>query len=94
MTDAGLDPAYGLKLPQKVEEGGFDLTHMESRIHLCAGETPIARVMAESAEVLREEYTKTGLATDEDIDHYVVRSRDSRVWSVFYATVSVMARRK
>ena len=67
---------------------------MESRIHLCAGETPIARVMAESAEVLREEYTKTGLATDEDIDHYVVRSRDSRVWSVFYATVSVMARRK
>ena len=50
--------------------------------------------MAESVEVLREEYTKTGLATDEDIDHYVVRSRDSRVWSVFYATVSVMARRK
>ena len=39
-------------------------------------------MMAESAEVLREEYTKTGLATDEDIDHYVVRSRDSRVWSV------------
>lgn len=29
--------------------------------------------------LLREEYTKTGLATDEDIDHYVARARDPRV---------------
>jgi hypothetical protein len=43
--------------------------------------------------LLREEYTKTGLATDEDIDHYVARARDPRVWSVYYATVSVMTRR-
>jgi SAM-dependent methyltransferase len=92
-TDAGLDPAYGLKLPQKVEEAGFDLAHTESRLHLCAGGTPIACVMAESAEVLREEYTKTGLATDEDVDHYVARAHDPRVWSVFYATVSVVAHR-
>lgn len=45
-------------------------------MHLCAAEPPIARVMAESAEVLREEYTKTGLATDEDIDHYVARAHE------------------
>lgn len=92
-TDSSLDPAYGLRLPQKVKEAGFDLVHIESRIHLCAGEVPIARVMAESAEVLREKYVKTGLATDEDIDHYVARAHDPGVWSIFYATVSVIARR-
>jgi ubiquinone/menaquinone biosynthesis C-methylase UbiE len=92
-TDVGLDPAYGLRLPQKVEEAGFALVHTESRLHLCAGETPIARVMAESADVLRDEYKMTGLATDKDIAHYVARARNPRVWSVFYATVSVTARR-
>ncbi len=92
-TDSGLDPSSGLRLPQKVVEAGFDLAHIESRIHLCAGEAPIARVMAESADVLREKYVKTGLATDEDIDHYVARAHDPGVWSIFYATVSVIARR-
>jgi hypothetical protein len=80
-------------LPKKVKEAGFHLAHMESRMHLDAGETPIARVMAESAEVLRDEYTKTGLATDEDIDHYIARAHDPGVWSVYYATVSVLAHR-
>lgn len=36
-TVARLDPAYGLRLPQNVADAGFDIVHMESRLHLCPG---------------------------------------------------------
>lgn len=91
-VNAGLDPGYGLKLPQRIAETGFEIVESNSRLHLCPGRAPIAEVMAESALVLKEEYTSTGLATDADIDHYVARARDPRWWTVYYATVSVVAR--
>lgn len=91
-VNAGLDPGFGLKLPRKVADAGFEIVHSDSRLHLSSGRAPIADVMAESAVVLREEYTETGLATDADIDHYVARARDPRWWAVYYATVSVVAR--
>ncbi len=61
-------------------------------MHLCPGDAPIARVMAESALVLRQEYTGTGVATDEDLDRYVAHAGDTRRWSVYYSTVSIIAR--
>ena len=91
-TDAGLDPGYGLRLPRQVVEAGFDIVHAESRLHLSPGGSPLARMMAESALVLRESYTKTGLATDGDIDHYVARAHEAWYWAVYYTTVSVVAR--
>ncbi len=91
-ADAGLDPGYGLTLPKNMRNAGLEPVHVESRLHLCGGGTPIAEVMAESALVLRDSYTKTGLATDRDIDHYVARARDPNYWSVYYTTVSVVAR--
>ncbi len=90
--DAGLDPAYGLRLPQEVRDAGFDLLCTDSRLHLAPGGAPIAEVMAESALALRAAYRKTGLATDAEIDQYVARARDPRVWAVYYATVAVLAR--
>lgn len=91
-TDAGLDPAYGLALPRKAEDAGFEILRARAAMHLCPGDAPIARVMAESALVLRQEYTGTGVATDEDLDRYVAHAGDARRWSVYYSTVSIIAR--
>ncbi|MFO0775151.1 MAG: methyltransferase domain-containing protein [Nitrospiraceae bacterium] len=91
-VQGGLDPSYGLRLPQQMQEAGFDIVQVESRLHLAPGGGPIAEVMGESALALRAAYTKTGLATDADIDHYVARARDPQRWAVWYATVSVLAR--
>jgi SAM-dependent methyltransferase len=93
-TNAGLDPGFGLALPRKVAEAGFDIVRAQATLHLCPGDAPIAQVMAESALVLRKEYADTGVATDRDIEHYVAHARDPQYWSVYYATVSVMARPK
>jgi len=90
--NAGLYPGYGLGLPAKLAACGLEVQRTNSVIHLCPGQSPIANVMAESALVLRQEYTKTGVATDEDIDQYVANARDPRHWSVYYSTVSVVAR--
>jgi hypothetical protein len=91
-TNAGLDPGFGLSLPRKVAEAGFDIVQVQATLHLCPGDAPIAQVMAESALVLRKEYTDTGVATDRDIERYVAHARDPQYWSVYYSTVSVMAR--
>jgi hypothetical protein len=91
-TNAGLNPAYGLGLPRKIAELGFRILRTKATMHLCQGDGPIAKVMAESASVLRKEYTATGVATDQDIDRYVEHARNPHQWSVFYTTVSILAR--
>ena len=93
-TKAGLDPAYGLGLPRKLAELGLDILRAKATMQLCPGNAPIADMMAESALVLRKEYTGTGVVADEDVDHYVAHAHDPRYWSVYYATVSVIARAK
>lgn len=90
-TNAGLDPAYGVGLPRKAAAAGMSVVRTKATLHLCAGNSPIADLMAESALVLRREYTGTGVATDQDIDRYVSQAHDSQYWSVYYATVSVIA---
>ena len=93
-TNAGLDPGYGIGLPCKVAEAGLHIVQTKATLHLCPGNSPIANLMAESALVLRKEYTGTGVATDHDIERYVAHAHDSRYWSVYYSTVSVLARMK
>jgi ubiquinone/menaquinone biosynthesis C-methylase UbiE len=91
-TNAGLNPAYGISLPRKLAEAGLNIVRTRATLHLCAGNSPIADVMAESALVLRKEYTGTGVATDQDIDRYVASANDAQYWSVYYTTVSIIAR--
>lgn len=91
-VNTGLDPAYGLTLPGKVAEAGFEVQQSRAIMHLCPGNSPIARMMAESAIALRKEYAATGMATDQDIDQYVAHANDNRRWSIYYSTVSVIAR--
>jgi SAM-dependent methyltransferase len=91
-TIAGLDPGYGLGLPRKVAAAGLTIVQMQAKLHLCPGASPIAKMMAESALVLHKEYTGTGIVSDQDIECYVRQARDPVYWSVYYSTISVLAR--
>lgn len=89
----GLDPAYALRLPHKLQESGFHIVRVQSLMHLCPGNSPMAQVMAESALVLEQEYSKTGLCSPEDIQQYVRLSQDSTHWALYHSTTSVIARK-
>jgi len=90
-TNAGLDPGYGITLPHRVTAAGLNVVRSKATMHLCRGHEPMAKVMAESALVLRDEYRSTGGATDHAIDRYVELARDPHYWSMYYSTVSVIA---
>lgn len=92
--NGGLDPGYGLRLPLDLARTGFRIAQTETHLHLDAGQAPMAALMGESASALRAAYTKTGLATNADIDHYVARAGNSDCWAVWYATVAVLAQHR
>ncbi|WNM63899.1 methyltransferase domain-containing protein [Candidatus Nitrospira neomarina] len=89
----GLDPAYGLRLPHKLQDAGYHIVRVQSLMHLCPGNSPMAKVMAESAMVLEQEYSKTGLCSPEDIQAYVRLSQDSTHWALYHSTTSVIAQK-
>lgn len=91
--DYGLDPGYGLRLPQNLRLAGFQIVETHSTIHLCEGKSSIANLMAESALVLSQDYQKAGEATADDIQQYVANAHNPEYWSVYYSTTSVIAKR-
>jgi hypothetical protein len=91
-VDYGLDPGYGLRLPQNLRTVGFQVVETHSTIHLCEGKSLIANLMGESALVLSQEYQKTGEATADDIQQYIANAQNPDFWSVYYSTTSVIAR--
>ncbi|MDH3503074.1 MAG: methyltransferase domain-containing protein [Nitrospirota bacterium] len=91
--NVGLDPAYALRLPHKLQESGFHIVSAQSLMHLCPGNSPMAKVMGESALVLEQEYCKTGLCSPEDIQLYVRLSQDSTHWALYHSTTSVIVRK-
>lgn len=92
-VNLGLDPGYALRLPHKMESVGFHITRVQSLMHLCPGNSPMARVMGESALVLEKEYCSTGLCFPKDIQQYVDLTRDSNHWTLYHSTTSVIARK-
>ena len=92
-VNAGLDPAYALNLPRKLEESGFRIERAQSIMHLCPGNSPMAKVIGESAIVLEQEYCQTGLCSPEDVQQYVRLSQDTRYWTVYHSTTSVIVRK-
>lgn len=88
-----LDPGYGLSLPEKVAQQGLEILHVESSLHLDRGGSPMGQMMAESTDALREKYIATGEADAADIDEYIANSTNDEFWTVFYATISVIARK-
>lgn len=89
----GLDPAYALRLPRKLQEIGWHLIRTQTLLHLCPGNSPMAKVMGESALVLEREYVNTGLCSPEDIQEYVRLSQDPGHWAIYHSTTSVIVRK-
>lgn len=92
-VNAGLDPAYALGLPRKLEESGFRVERAQSIMHLCPGNSPMANVIGESALVLEQQYCQTGLCSPEDVQQYVRLSQDASYWTVYHSTTSVIVRK-
>ncbi len=91
-VDLGLNPAYGLSLPKKLEAEGFEVLDVHARLHFAPGLSPVAEVMAESAAALRDKYIATGEASASDLDDYMTNAKNDKYWSVYYSTISVIAK--
>lgn len=91
--DLGLNPAYGLSLPQKLVQNGFEILDVQSKLHLAPGGSPVAKVMRKSTEALAEKYIDTGKANAFDIKQYIANTEDEQYWSIYYSTISVIAKR-
>ena len=92
-VDLGLDPAYGLHLPPSLQSQGFHILDIQSALHLCPGNSPLANVMAESASALTQHYCQTGKCTESDIQHYITNAHTSDRWSIYHSTISIIAQR-
>lgn len=92
--NGGLDPAFGLRLPELVESLGFTDVEVRPDAHLCRGNSPVAKVMAESAKVLAEKYKATRLADEHDVFRYIANAADPSHWAVYYTTVRLTARKR
>ncbi len=91
-VNGGLDPAYALGLPWKLEQTGFRVERAQSVMHLCPGKSPMANVIGESALVLEQQYCQTGLCSPTDVQEYVRLSQDVSYWTVYHSTTSVIVR--
>jgi SAM-dependent methyltransferase len=89
-----LDPAYGLSLPEKTAAAGLQVLHVDARIHLACGGSPVARMMGESTSALADKYVATGKASPSDIERYIANAGNHRFWAVYYVTVSVAAKKR
>ena len=91
--EMGLDPAFGLALPEKLVDTGFHIVDVDSRIHLARGGSRMARMMGLSASAVAEKYIATGVVTREDIDRHVRDTEDESRSAIHYSTVSVVAQK-
>lgn len=86
-----LDPGYGKRLPLALARCGFQVTRVDARSHLEPGGGPVASVMADSTQALRDKYVATGEAIHDDVDRYITAARDPASWALYYSTVGVVA---
>ena len=87
----GLNPGYGLALPEKVAAEGLQIVEVDSRIHLARGGSLMAQMMSASTRALADKYVATGEATEDDIDRRIQNANNDELWTVYYSTVSVVA---
>jgi SAM-dependent methyltransferase len=88
-----LDPGLGKRLPWLISRLDLAGIHVEAISHLEPGGGPVALVMADSAEALRNKYVSTGKATNNDVDSYAEGARNAATWANYYSTVGVIAKR-
>lgn len=92
--DNGLNPAFGTEMALAFPSCGLDVTQIESALHLTQGNTSIAKVMAASTKALKDKYLYTGVVSEADLERYVAGTKDPNSLAVYYATVSVIGKKK
>lgn len=90
----GMDHALGLKLLPLLQVRGFGNLSMENDAPVSAGDSGLAKMMAMSAQQLREKYLATGVVSEADLKHYGECAEDPQSRTVYYATVAVTGQKK
>jgi len=93
-SNAGLDPAFGVKLPGLLQDMGLVNLTLDNDTPLVQGGSPMATIMKLSAHQLAERYLATGRVTKTDLTRYVRFAKDPDSWAVYHATVAVMTQKK
>ena len=92
--DLGLDPSFGRKLPLILQRNGVVNENVVAEQHLCCGNSKIAKMMSYSATTLKDKYINTQKASEQDVQTYIENSANEDFWAVYYATISVVGRKK
>jgi SAM-dependent methyltransferase len=90
----GMDHALGLKLLPLLQAQGFCNLAMEHDAPVSAGGSGLAKMMAMSAQQLRDKYLATGVVSEADLQRYGQLSEDPQSRAVYYATVAVTGQKK
>jgi SAM-dependent methyltransferase len=90
---ASKDPMLGVRLPAALEQRGLRVECTENHTPLCRGGDPVAAMMAMSTRQLRGRYLATGLVDESDLEGYLRFASDPTAWGIYYATISVLARK-
>lgn len=90
----GMDHALGLKLLPLLQARGLCDLSMENDSPVSAGGSGLAKIMAMSAQQLREKYLATGVVSEADMQCYGQLAEDPQSRAVYYATVAVTGRKK
>ncbi|MCS6292799.1 MAG: methyltransferase domain-containing protein [Nitrospira sp.] len=90
----GMDYALGLKLLPFLQMRGLGDLSMENDAPVSAGGSGLAKIMAMSAEQLRDKYLATGIVSEADLQGYRQCAEDSESRAVYYATVAAAGRKK
>jgi hypothetical protein len=89
----GTEYQMGRKLPALLEAEGLQQICAETFIPLARGGSGIANVMKRSVDHLRDPLIGTNAASALDVDRYLRLCDDPSFWAIYYATVSVCARK-
>jgi 2-polyprenyl-3-methyl-5-hydroxy-6-metoxy-1,4-benzoquinol methylase len=88
----GMTYALGRELPEIVRGEGATVDAIEYDAATARGGSPLARMMAQSAEALREKYLASGKVSAEDLSNYASFAASPDCWGLYYATVRIRAR--
>lgn len=90
----GMDYALGLTLLPLLQARGLSQLAMENDAPVSAGGSGLAKMMAMSAQQLREKYLATGVVSETDLQHYGECAEDPQSRAVYYATVAVTGQKQ
>lgn len=88
-----LNPAYGAEIIFDVEKHGLFIEKTGTNLHYEKGQSDIAKVMAQSAEALKDKYIATGKATPSDILKYINGANDPESSAIYYSTTYIVAKK-